>query len=720
MSPTPAARLGAHPATVLGVHIEPLVRGRRVAILGDATLDLAEQLQSQRGARLVHAYDPDPARAAEALARSAAGRSGSGPRVHYAAFEGDLGVRDGAFDVVIIPDLSRFDDAADVLRRARRLVPTSGAVVVASPNLEVTSRLLGEARAPKGAPGRGALSYYELFDAVSLQFPVVRMIGQAPFVGYAIADFALAGEPSVNIDTSLLEATEQPEWFIAIGSERPVALDEFAVIELPLADINLTTGGAEAPEISPEDRLALIEARTRLAVLTTELESTRERQRAEAREAEAREKSATAMSARLVELEAELAAREVRLKESQTRAGDAHVRAERLTHQITDLEEELRRQRDRATKLTKQLDDEKKARTKADMELGMIRNKPEIAGAKDRLQELSAELEAARARIVELSAFAAPSQAPELSVVAPDVGLVSRVSELEIALQEARHRLAEASSKGAGLEERAASAEKQGEEKKDLIEALDRRVAELSSRNEELDRRVAELSTANNKFEVRVAELTRANKDLERRVAELSTASKSSERRVAELSTANEELKGRVAELSTANEELERRAGEAARATDEAAAALTPDLLAAEALLRERGQLIAKLQRDLRESERIGRELVDELTSLRDSLDASPSAPEVAHPPPTVVERDVVHELRARLNALAARGAKTEADLQAASWRVAQLERDLADAQTAPPEPSAIVAALEHALSAARDEIASLRGEAAARSASAG
>src|SRR6185436_12124318 len=96
---TPSPRNGAHPATVLGVHIEPLIHGRRVAILGDATAPLCELL-GERGARLVHAYDPDPARAAEALARSASiARAQTASRPHYAAFEGDLGVRDGAFDV---------------------------------------------------------------------------------------------------------------------------------------------------------------------------------------------------------------------------------------------------------------------------------------------------------------------------------------------------------------------------------------------------------------------------------------------------------------------------------------------------------------------------------------------------------------------------------------------------------------------------------------------
>jgi hypothetical protein len=53
--------------------------------------------------------------------------------------------------------------------------------------------------------------------------------------------------------------------------------------------------------------------------------------------------------------------------------------------------------------------------------------------------------------------------------------------------------------------------------------------------------------------------------------------------------------------------------------------------------------------------------------------------------------------------------ARTEADLQAATWRIAQLERELAEARRLAPEPAAVQLELEEALAAARDEVASLR-----------
>ncbi len=44
MTPDSSARIGLHPSIVLPAYVEPLIRGRRVAVLGDATVGLAEEL----------------------------------------------------------------------------------------------------------------------------------------------------------------------------------------------------------------------------------------------------------------------------------------------------------------------------------------------------------------------------------------------------------------------------------------------------------------------------------------------------------------------------------------------------------------------------------------------------------------------------------------------------------------------------------------------------
>jgi hypothetical protein len=62
------------------------------------------------------------------------------------------------------------------------------------------------------------------------------------------------------------------------------------------------------------------------------------------------------------------------------------------------------------------------------------------------------------------------------------------------------------------------------------------------------------------------------------------------------------------------------------------------------------------------------------------------------------------------MDSLAARAARSEADLTAATWRITELERRLADALD--PErssPGTVNAELEQALIAARDEVATLR-----------
>lgn len=676
MTMDPKAR--AHPSIVLSVHIEPLVRGRRVAILGDATTGLAERLGKQ-GARLLHAYDPDAARAAEALARAANlkaqgsdSRLGGPPAPHitFGALGAELGVRDGAFDVVVIPDLSIFSDPGEILRRARRLVSPSGVAVVVSPNPEAEVCLLAAERPPRD----GELpSYYELYDLVSLQWSVVRMLGQAPFVGYTVADFAPEGEPSVAVDTSLLEATEQPEWFIAVGSERPVELEAYALVQVPLEAAGITEGSARISE-AENDRLALTEARARLSLLTAELEGFRERQRTDFQEAEARAQAAASMTAKMSELEAEILLRDARLKEVQGRAGDAHVRAERLSHQITDLEEELARQRDRATKLAKQLDDEKKARTKAEMELGMIRNRPEIAGAKDRLQELSSELEAARARVAELESERLPGVFPSPPPTAIPIRAISeqlahtvevtrQVDELETAVTDARRAL-----------------------------------AEVAMQREQARRRVDELER-----ELATTVRERASHTAERVVLEKKCAAL--EARVAELEAKCSALEAKAADFEKREADLKRRAADLEQRGEEADAAVISDLAAAEASLRERGRVIASLRRDLQESERIGRELIEEVEALRvlASPPAGSSGPSGGGGGPGV------EVLTARLDTLADRSARCEADYHAATWKIAQLERELAEARAGSLGAPGTHRDLENALSAAREEVDALR-----------
>ena len=771
---------GLHPSMVLSAYLEPLVRGRRVAILGDSTIGLAERLV-ERGARLVHAYDPEAARVAEALARTAATRL---PHPSFAVLEGDLGVRDGAFDAVILPDLSLFPDPAEVLRRARRLVSDAGAVVVATPNPEAARALVpvdsaaSMASSPRAARRPGP-DYYSLYDLVSLQFRVVRMIGQAPFVGYTVAEFAQDGEPEVSIDMSLLPGSEEPEWFLALASERPIRLEPFSVVELPFAELQEAAFTAAARVAAPStEALAEVEARAaRLEVELADLRARYERERDhEAARVEARAEAAAAASARIAELEAELNERGARFKDVEARAGDAHVRAERNAHKIRDLDEELRTQRDRAARLAKQLDDEKKVRTKIELELGMIRNRPDLAGAKDRVDALTAELEAARAQISEFQGSAielraARAQIAELERSAVELRAArAQIAELErsaVELRAARARIAELEARSAAPTRPDPALMLRVEELESAVATARREMARLSAerdgaraRLEDMERSLAEERRGRREAADRLAAVEAQRADLsrarqERQELEQQLARAERERRAIEdrhraegarqeaALARLEELERQVAALTQRNRTLQESEARAA----EAAAA---EIAGLEAALRERGRVVTQLEADLRESERVGRELVEELGVLFETqgaprggrngggsgiggagagggnggggaravlpgVTASAAARATASATASTAESATASgggeplALRQHMDTLAQGAARCEADLQAAQWRIAQLERELEEARDTEATPARVHAELEQALIVAHAQIEALR-----------
>ena len=371
MTQLSAVQSTPHPAATLCAYAESIVRGRRVVVIGDALLGLGEGLVD-RGARLVHVYDPDPARVAVATARSAPQK---GARPVYALLEADFGVRDGAFDVVIVPDISVLADHADIVRRARRLLPPNGVALFAAPNPEAERWLLPPSESTADAPG-----YYELYDLVALQFSEVRMLGQAPFVGYALVDFA-AEDPQVSVDTSILAQPEVPEWFVAVASERRVELEPYALVEIALADVARAVVAPEPGTLRPgnrarDDREAeatLREAQTRIAMLVSENERLTTEMQLTSFADESRHRTEDTLSMRVAELEQELQASKQLTLEADGRSAEAHLNAQRLEHQVRDLEEESLHQRERSTRLAKQLDEEKKNRVRAEESAAALR-----------------------------------------------------------------------------------------------------------------------------------------------------------------------------------------------------------------------------------------------------------------------------------------------------------------------------------------------------------
>ena len=581
-------------AHALCVYAEPLAARRRVVVVGDSSLGLDARLVAL-GARAVHVYDPDPERARENAPNAARGV------VIRELPAGEFDVREGAFDLAIVPDLAGIEDRAGLLVRVRRLVGPEGAAIIAA-----KSAPAGEASVGEEAGSGPGLDYYEMYDLVALQFASVRMVGQVPFAGVAIAELGEGDEePAVSVDTQLIEENDAPEVYIALAGQRDVRLEPYAIVQLP----------SEA-RAAPEPRVTVGPSQADLAAATLRADLA-ESQLEEQRSLVARLTGEAERSSRQVELEASLHDRTNKLKDAETRAGDHYVRAERLGHDIRRLEEELQRQRDRSVRLAKELDDEKKSRTRAEVDLGMLRKNPDLAQAREKAALLEEALRAAEEA----------------------VGV---------------------------LQQRAVEAEK-------IIEHREAQVARLTR---ELEAVRAE-----------AAAMPRVEPEV---LAALAVRAEQAEARAAMLD----------AELS---EHMEAQAA---------------DLATLEKLLRERAQAIAGLEQELVRRERMVRELVGALEEVGGGEAVAPSGG--VHPASEALDamrldieraRAENGELRSKLDALALEVARREGELQARTWRIAELEERLAsiEARPEPPATAAPTQPISVGSSGAQVELNSLR-----------
>ena len=251
------------PSIALAAYAEPLASNRRVLVFGNALAALSVQLL-ERGARSVHVCDADPVRVSEAAARNRSSQ------ISFSSLaDSDLSVRDGSFELVLVENLGAFGPMGLVSKAKRALAPR-GVAIVACPNPEAAFPLLRS-----GNPAATRLDYYALYDAVAAEFEHVRMLGQTPFVGYAIADFSAAGEPEPALDTSFVPGgAEEPDLFIALASEHEVRLDEFAVIQLPTRRLLGSMGvSAQTPAPIPPPNKAADAELARLNQWIKELEA---------------------------------------------------------------------------------------------------------------------------------------------------------------------------------------------------------------------------------------------------------------------------------------------------------------------------------------------------------------------------------------------------------------------------------------------------------------
>ena len=631
-------RAPAYPGVTLSAFAEPMIRGRRVALLGDATTSLAEKL-TERGARLVHVFDPDAGRVAIAVAA----RPGSGraqpPIVGLWADE--LGVRDGAFDVVIVPDLSLFDDAEEVIKRTRRLVSTSGVVLLASPNPDATKFLL-----PPAAGLHKALGYYELFDAISLQFSEVKMLGQAPFVGYALVDFSEA-EPEISVDTSLLDEPEVPEWYIAVGADRPVDIESFALIEIALSEVGrlalsepITLPPLRAAGPS-EEEVALSAAQTRISVLLTENEKLREQVTLAAQAERAFENT----SMRAAELERDGATLKQRALDAEALREEEQKRGDALAADVARLTAELsamRQAAQAAAALVREVRD-------TDTTLVLDRT---LTDAKKRIADLEAQITAL--------------DPPTLRSKEMQLQRTLALENQKAALEERERTLLAANKKHelekAGLVSRHAAAEGRANDLREQLAQVQAQLAQVQAQQAQARTQQAQAQTQLTQAQTQLTQAQQAQ-------AQLPVHRGPSREEVAAMAA----LRAQAVALEEEVKQLEER-------------------------LRERGREISSLTRDLRQTERVGRELLFDLERI------SGHAGDGGATNGGGVSSDGKEARES-----AERLARTEADLLAAGWQIARLERALSDAKPAEGKQRDPARDLSLALAAAQREIASLR-----------
>ena len=276
---SPESRPTVSPHHPLCVYAEPLAVDQRVVVLGDSSLGLGEQLLAE-GARSVHVYDPDGARA-ERMSKLA-------PRsvIVRPLPAGDFDVRDGAFDLALIPNLAAFTEPDALLARVRRLVARGGALLASVPN------------AAAGLPGN-TIEYTDFYDLVALQFEHVTMVGQVPFRGVALAHLGLGFGEEVSVDSQLVSENQVPELFVALASQVEVELPSYAIVQVPsLAD-------APAPVRIPAPTSSV-----------TDVDTQRE-------------------SVRVLELE--LSRTKARLEQAEARIGEETMRAEKLAGELQRL-----------------------------------------------------------------------------------------------------------------------------------------------------------------------------------------------------------------------------------------------------------------------------------------------------------------------------------------------------------------------------------------------
>jgi predicted nucleic acid-binding Zn-ribbon protein/SAM-dependent methyltransferase len=480
-------------AVVRFLYLEPLLPGKDVLVVAGGDPDDAPKFLARLGVRsAAHAQPPERAPLPSdmaALRGRAEARSSERRGLSY---------RDGAFDVVFVPEVADLPDPGLLFQEVARVLQPGGVLLAATRNASCLSPI---AVPPEGGHAE-VWTYSRLRALLATFFPSVRMVGQGPFLGYTFVEYDPRAIPDVRLDTTLLEGRgEDPEFFIgvctrAVAAELPlpalfqVPLQEFTVAEVP-AD--------ERGEAAPPSESAALAA---LAVEEALAESKRDVER----------------------LKAELAERNVMIA--------------RLEQEVKRAEGEAADARERSAKLAKSMEGERKAEQRKAFDATFAR----------------------AAQLVEITP--PPPLKPAGSVPEVDDLVVRRLrDDLEDKRREAeqlRHAADEAKGKLADAERRIADVQRRAKE----AEERARKAVEPQARIDELTRKIAEAERKVGAAEQAHVELAEAERALRVARDKLAVAEKERELAVGARQAAEGEAHKQVDAVERRLQEQGRRVAE--------------------------------------------------------------------------------------------------------------------------------------------------------------